>query len=544
MKAKIYKVCSLVIPVVGSVILSSCNFGFMSFDEQKAPLKATVNFSSDPRLVPSRLIMNTQRSTANGADFILGVCEKVSIQVANQGINGKSLEVKLNNDITVYLSSRGDGRGLFYSSENCSGSSIDQITLSKGESFRVLSFKPTNFKFTNDNAVTLSAQMAGFKSENKSVNVDRIPLQLELVSDTSNLEFGNCREVRAITKDGMGKVFGDNGTVTLMKNILTGDIYPNNNCSGSSSSSITNTNGTVTFSFKTTDTALGTSTTLSFTASTGSLTSSLSVTVIRSVTSIAFYHSNASVNSDSVAFGNCLAMTLKTKDVLGNFFGNHGTVTLTKNNVTGDIYPNNNCSGSSSSSIINTNGTVTFSFKTTDLALGNSTVLGFTAQTGSLSASLSVTILHLVLDTSFSIDGMVALNGGEILSMVKVSSSYLIAGYTIDSSAAERAYVALVNSTGGLVTSFTETNTGKSSRITSMVVEDSNIYFAGTVDVDEIQGKDWLYGKLSLVENTLTISPEWIKTVDLNTVDDVSIGIESVDNNQLVLVGDKFDVAT
>ncbi|MBM4317562.1 MAG: hypothetical protein FJ116_08795, partial [Deltaproteobacteria bacterium] len=254
MKAKIYKVCSLVIPVVGSVILSSCNFGFMSFDEQKAPLKATVNFSSDPRLVPSRLIMNTQRSTAK-ADFILGVCEKVSIQVANQGINGKSLEVKLNNDITVYLSSRGDGRGLFYSSENCSGSSIDQITLSKGESFRVLSFKPTNFKFTNDNAVTLSAQMAGFKSENKSVNVDRIPLQLELVSDTSNLEFGNCREVRAITKDGMGKVFGDGRSVTVAQSENVGLLFSGGVCSDTGSASVTGTipsgdNTSVSFSYR------------------------------------------------------------------------------------------------------------------------------------------------------------------------------------------------------------------------------------------------------------------------------------------------------
>jgi hypothetical protein len=77
-----------------------------------------------------------------------------------------------------------------------------------------------------------------------------------------------------------------------------------------------------------------------------------------------------------------------------------------------------------------------------------------------------------------------------------------------------------------------------------MVVDGSNIYFAGSVDFGGTQGKDWFYGKLILSGTTLTSDSNFpIQTKDLGASDDAVIGIESVDASQLVLVGDKFEVA-
>ncbi|NBX67457.1 MAG: hypothetical protein EBR01_00670 [Proteobacteria bacterium] len=170
-----------------SFVLSGCQFGFMSVENEKAPIKEAFNFSTNPLLVPSRLAVSFDSLRLNQKfpaqkQVRLGRCEPMQISVANL----KSSEVALLSDVSVDLSS-GNSADEFYLSSSCTGTQIIKVTLKKGESYKIVYYKP---KAVGNRSIFAVNNL--FSSVGASVSVLRVATSLRINNSPSLTHAGEC----------------------------------------------------------------------------------------------------------------------------------------------------------------------------------------------------------------------------------------------------------------------------------------------------------------------------------------------------------------
>ena len=168
--------------------------------------------------------------------------------------------------------------------------------------------------------------------------------------------------------------------------------------------------------------------------------------------------------------------------------------------------------------------------------------------TGLTTASAAVNINHLVLDATFNSSGKTIPNSaGEILALEKYGDGYLIAGYTKDLNSVNRAYLALLNTAGAVTSIFTDSSTGNSSQINSILVVGSAIYVGGFADMGGPSFLDYYISKFKLVLGALTLNPDFNQTGTPDGGSDSVIGLalnknNNNNNNNLVVIGTRFEV--
>ncbi|MFM8315184.1 MAG: hypothetical protein ACKOA8_12940, partial [Deltaproteobacteria bacterium] len=308
-------------------VLTSCQFGFMSFDEEKAPQKQALNFSEDPALLPSRILIKSRK-----AELGLTLCEPVDVSVATAVNRGSSIEVRLKSSIVVNLEATGQG-GNFYTTSNCSGASMTSIPMNAGESRKLIYYKPTNYDYNQatSNPVAFSASSRGFTSEIGRSEVKRVVTALRFNGNPSSANVGVCASGLTVTSvDGLGNPFtrGTETQISLGVN-FEAKFYTGNDCVNETTSISIPANNTTTgnLSFKVT----------SINTNSRVITSSLAVSdpivsngtstiaVTRTATALTFDSAPATLN-----VGVCSAsFTVTSRDGLGNPFSeNNKTVNL------------------------------------------------------------------------------------------------------------------------------------------------------------------------------------------------------------------------
>ena len=251
----------------------------------------------------------------------------------------------------------------------------------------------------------------------------------------------------------------------------------------------------------------------------------------------------------SLNVGVCSAtFTVTSRDGLGTAFSEAPKTIALDSASLGSFYsnPTDCANGTNPITLVNVSSSMpsaSLFFKTTNVGAG------WIILTGSFSllsdASSTVTINHLVLDTTFNSSGQIVSSSltGEYLAMAQYQGGYLVAGY-VSVSGTPRAYLARFDSSGTSLFQFTE-NIGasiSSSRFNSIFVDGTDIYAAGYADLSGSSGKDLFIVKLnsSLALNTLFNSQGSV-TKDLSGNDSV-IGITKNSAGELVAVDDKFEV--
>lgn len=388
-----------------SFVLSGCQFGFMSVENEKAPIKEAFNFSTNPLLVPSRLAVSFDSLRLNQKfpaqkQVRLGRCEPMQISVANL----KSSEVALLSDVSVDLSS-GNSADEFYLSSSCTGTQIIKVTLKKGESYKIVYYKP---KAVGNRSIFAVNNL--FSSVGASVSVLRVATSLRINNSPSLTHAGECStgftmtaldflgqpipkdfplsstdpSYLAITSSlGNPTFYSDSSCSTILANIqlpmgqhTTGFVYLKvpSNFSG------IRLNSTLTASFLWND--------LDLEKTYGKVDSAgVATTFTRETTQIEFENVPQSVNVGTCSGG----FKVVLKDKQGREFNEASNRVITLNTTfPGDFYSGPNCSGSAIGSssangfsyLIGSGSSAVLSFKPTSTAVGRST---FSAETTLLS---------------------------------------------------------------------------------------------------------------------------------------------------------------
>lgn len=201
-----------------SFVISGCQFGFMSVENEKAPIKEAFNFSTDPRLIPSRLAVSfdglriNQKFPGTTKQVRLGRCEPMQISVANS----KSAEVPLLSDVEVDLNS-GKPADEFYLSSSCTGTKITKVTMKKGESYKIVFYKP---KEDGDRSVFAVNNL--FSSVGATVSVLKVATQLRLNNVPTLTHKGECSSGFTITAiDFLGRPIPISSTLDRQLNIVS-----------------------------------------------------------------------------------------------------------------------------------------------------------------------------------------------------------------------------------------------------------------------------------------------------------------------------------
>ena len=531
-----------------SLSLASCQFGFMSAESEQAPIKQSLSFSSDPSLVASRITLSINKL----ANFRLTLCEEVELLVSNTN----SQEVPVQSDTLFQLRSS-NTQGIFYSDAACSNRITSKL-VTKGKSRDFVYYKTSGFDYSTNatnNRDTLSVSYSTFLSQSVAANVVRVPTQLTFDTVPASLNVGVCSSGFTVTvRDGLGHAFVETSrSINLGLTGATGYFYlSSSNCTQDINKTSSNVNrisavflqnsSSATFYFK----GLTSGTQASFSVSSIGVTNGTrSLAVDHTATQLIFDNAPLSLN-----VGVCSAsFNLTSQDGWKDAFSeNSKTITLDSASL-GSFYSNStDCANETNPitqvKVSNSSPLASLFFKTTNVGAG------WIILTGSFSAlsdaSSTVTINHLVLDTSFNSSGQIVSSSltGEYLAMAQYQGGYLVAGY-VSVSGTARAYLARIDASGIVNSQFTE-NIGasvSSSRFNDIFVDGTDIYAAGYADVGGTSGKDFFVVKLnsSLAFNSDFNSQGWV-TKDLNGNDSL-IGISKNIANELVTVDDKFEVA-
>ncbi|MCX6103412.1 MAG: hypothetical protein NT000_09165, partial [Proteobacteria bacterium] len=408
-----------------------------------------------------------------------------------------------------------------------------------------------------------------------TVSISRTATALKFNSPPTALNVGVCSGAFTVSAiDGLGNPFSEGiKTVVLGQSLPLpsslplpiGAYYSDSSCS-SSITPITSINVSPSLPtsssiyFKVTS-ATATSVTLNGTF-TGLTSASATVTISRTATALKFNNPPTALNVGVCSGG----FTVSALDGLGNVFSESSkSVILGQSSSVGVYYSNSNCTTpiinpinipQSSTTVLATSSSIYF--KVTSVTTAPVTLNG--TFTGLTSASATVTISHLVLDTTFGSNGKTIPNPvGEILALEKYGDGYLIAGYTkvlnSNSVSVNRAYLALLNTAGGVTSSFTDlsgavtssfidSSTGRSSQINSILVVGTDIYVGGFADMGGTL-LDYYISKFSLVVdsnlNPTGFNRNWTVTQHSQDSDSV-IGLALNNNSNLVVIGDKFEV--
>jgi len=483
--------------------------------------------------VPTQLTFDTVPASLN-----VGVCSGAFTVTVRDGLGNAFSD----NTKTVSLSS--GSVGVFYSDSNCSAS-VDTVNLSPPSNFSsTIYFKAT----TVAASTSLTGSSGGLTSASKTITLTHTATQLTFDSPPSSLNVGACSGFFSVTaRDGLGIAFSENTkTVTLSSGGL-GLFYANATNCGSGSSPLTS----VSLS------SSSTSSTLYFKATSvvGSVTLTASSSGITQASSLVFLtHTATQLTFDSAPSslngGDCSnAFTVTSRDGLGNAFSENSKTIALDSASLGSFYSNvTDCTNGANPimtvNVFSSSPSASLFFKTTNVGAGWIILNGsFSALSD---ASSTVTINHLVLDTSFNSSGQIVSSSlnGEYLAMAQYQLGYLVAGY-VSVSGTARAYVARFDSSGTSLFQFTE-NMGasiSSSTFNTVFVDGNDIYAAGYADLNGSSGKDLFIVKLnsSLTLNTLFNSQGSV-TKDLSGNDSV-IGITKNSAGELVAVDDKFEVA-
>ncbi len=648
-----------------SLALSSCQFGFMSVENEKGPSKQAVNFSSDPELIPSRLVLSLEYLKLKNK-LRLTICEPAELMVAN----AKSMEVPLKDRIKVELSSIGIA-GKFFFDKACltEVTSSNPLYIDQGKSHLPIYYKATSYNYSNGaiNRARIEAKSDLFTSQPAEAEVIRVVTQLGIDNPPQNTNVGICSTSFKITSlDGLGNPYRitsvSDSNVTLTSGLIQPAFYGNPNCTGTPSlkiskgesatanlyfkvinpsvlasgdktilqtsfsgdtaegnlvksvsvdsplvhkatelvfvtappsslnvgvcssaftitsrdglgnafsennkavnlssasagsfySSLANCNNNVSISSATLTSAAPstqlyfkvTSISISSAVLTGSFTgvtsASALVQVTRTATALTFDASPSSLN-----VGVCSsAFTITSRDGLGNTFSENNKAVNLSSASAGSFYDSSGCTSTPINSIFlsaNNPSSEQLFFKVTSLSVAS---VSLTATFASLSKTQGpISVFRLQKDITFGSDGTFTPDiEGNVLALARYQDGYVIAGFSMDNSSppVPRGYVRAVNSNGTLRgANFTEL-TGNSSRINSILVEGTDIYFVGTTDISG--NADWLFGKLTL-QNDIAWNIEYIRNIEAGNMNDSAIGIESISDSQIVIAGERFEVA-
>ncbi|NQW46003.1 MAG: hypothetical protein HQ462_11440, partial [Deltaproteobacteria bacterium] len=233
---RLINIAKIIGPLSLSIFLSSCQFGFMSIENEVVPVKQAINFSTDPLLIPSRLVM-----TLNSYKSIrLGLCEQVEILVSN----AKGLQVKLKDDITVSLTSN-NSQGKFYSDDKCTTeyTPSNSLVLKKGENEKRLYYRTVGMNGPKiDSIVANRVLFTGVKLDSPVVHE---AITLEFNNPPTALNVGVCSGAFTVSaRDGLGNPFSENSksvvlgqspplSISLPLPLAIGAYYSDSSCSSS-----------------------------------------------------------------------------------------------------------------------------------------------------------------------------------------------------------------------------------------------------------------------------------------------------------------------
>jgi hypothetical protein len=440
--------------------------------------------------------------------------------------------------------------GAFYLSPTaCSTGtpSVASVSLSAAAPAATLYFKATSVA----SSANLSATFSGLTSASQTVSLTHTATQLTFDSAPSSLNVGSCSGSFSVTvRDGLGTAFSENTKTVSLSSGSVGAFYLNPAACSSGAPSVASVSlstaaPSATLYFKATTVAASASLAASFSGLTGA---NQTISLTHTATQLTFDAAPSSLN-----IGVCSpAFNVTSRDALGNAFSENGKTIALDSGGLGSYYSNStDCTnGTNPITLVNVSNSAPSAFLFIKTINVNA---GWIILTGSFStlidASSTITINHFVLDSSFnasgSSPGQIASSSltGEYVAMAQYQGGYLVAGY-VNVSAASRAYLARFDSSGNLLSQFTE-NIGaniNSSVFNAIFVDGTDIYAAGYADLGASSGKDLFVVKL---DSSLTLNSNFNSqgsvTKDLNGNDSV-IGITKNSSGELVAVDDKFEV--
>jgi hypothetical protein len=450
---------------------------------------------------------------------------------------------------TVSLSS--SVQGSFHFSADCSDTSKSTVDLDTS----VANMGKTQSVYFKATATVGPVKLTASTTRPLSVSTANITLthtatSLSFENAPTSLNVGVCSNAFTVTaKDGLDSYYIEaaNKTVSLSSSVQ-GSFHFSADCSDTSKStvdldtSVANMGKTQSVYFKATATVgpgkLTASTTRPLSVSTAN------ITLTHTATQLTFDSPPSSLN-----VGVCSGLFRVTvKDGLGNAFSENSKTIALDSASLGSFYSNvTDCTNGANPimtvNVFSSSPSASLFFKTTNVGAG------WIILTGSFSAlsdaSSTVTINHLVLDTSFNSSGKIVSSSlnGEYLAMAQYQGGYLVAGY-VSVSGTPRAYLARFDSSGTSLFQFTE-NMGasiSSSRFNSIFVDGNDIYAAGYADVGGTSGKDLFIVKLnSSLALNMFFNSQGSVTKHLSGNESV-IGITKNSAGELVAVDDKFEV--
>ena len=403
-------------------------------------------------------------------------------------------------------------------------------------------------------SVTLNGTFTGLTSASATVTISRTATALRFNTPPTALNVGVCSGGFTVSAlDGLGNPFSESSkSVALGQSSSVGAYYSDSDCS-SSITSITvpqslSAATSPSIYFKVTSLS-ATSVTLTGTF-TGLTTASATVNISRKAVALRFNFPSSPPAALNV--GVCSgAFTVSAIDGLGNVFseGNKSVTLEAPSPAVGEYYRGVDCSGSSTTTVPISQASPTSSsiyFKVTSVSATSVTLTGTAA--GLISASASVSINHLVLDTTFNSSGSLTIPSleGEILALEKFQGGYLIAGYKKDINSVNRAYLAMLDVNGSITNISIGSDIGSSSQINSILVVNTEVYVGGFADMGGTPSLDYYIAKLKLGGGALILDTGFnstgIVTYDSTTGPDSVIGLALNNNSNLVVIGDKFEV--
>ena len=475
--------------------------------------------------------------TAPPSSLNVGVCSSAFTITSRDGLGNAFSE----NNKAVNLSSA--SAGSFYSSlANCNNNvSISSATLTSAAPSTQLYFKVTSISISS---AVLTGGGTGVTDASALVQITRTATALTFDAPPSSLNVGECSTAFTITsRDGLGNTFSENNKAVNLSSASAGSFYAtlancNGNTSPITSTSLTTAAPRAQLYFKVTSISISSAVlTGSFT---GVTSASALVQVTRTATALTFDASPSSLN-----VGVCSsAFTITSRDGLGNTFSENNKAVNLSSASAGSFYDSSGCTSTPINSIFlsaNNPSSEQLFFKVTSLSVAS---VSLTATFASLSKTQGpISVFRLQKDITFGSDGTFTPDiEGNVLALARYQDGYVIAGFSMDNSSppVPRGYVRAVNSNGTLRgANFTEL-TGNSSRINSILVEGTDIYFVGTTDISG--NADWLFGKLTL-QNDIAWNIEYIRNIEAGNMNDSAIGIESISDSQIVIAGERFEVA-